>query len=97
MVYNDDCVQMSTVYRWAKKICKDGEPGKTDLCDQERSGWLVTATNELHMKKLGKLIKGNRQITQKKIAVKLGISQECALLMVFNIKRLVQDGFLTCQ
>jgi hypothetical protein len=34
VVYGDDCVDMSTVCRWAKK-CKEGQPGRADLCVNE--------------------------------------------------------------
>lgn len=74
-VYGEDCVDVSTVRRWAKK-CKGGKPGRTDLCDQERSGRPVTATDQFHVGKVDELIKDNRQITQREIAAKLGISQE---------------------
>ncbi|XP_070617038.1 protein GVQW3-like isoform X1 [Erythrolamprus reginae] len=74
-VYGVDCVDVSTVRRWAKK-CKGGQPGRTDLCDQERSGRPVTATDQFHVKRVDELIKDNQQITQREIAAKLGISQE---------------------
>lgn len=48
-----------------------------DLCDQQQSGWPVSTTNVFHMKKFGKQTKSNWQTTQRKIAVKLGILQEC--------------------
>lgn len=39
VVYGDDCVDVSTVRLWAKKInkSKDAEQVRADLCDQEWS------------------------------------------------------------
>jgi hypothetical protein len=34
VVYDVDCVDMSTVHHLAKK-CKDGEPGSSNLCDNQ--------------------------------------------------------------
>ena len=70
-----------TVLMWA--LCNTGPkhtrmvPGRADLCDKQLSGWPVTATDEIHKKKVDKLIKDNEHITQREAAVKLGILQEC--------------------
>jgi hypothetical protein len=64
VVYGDDCVDVSTVHRWAN-TCKDGEPGISDLCDKQRIGRTVTETDEFHKEQVDKMIKENRRITQK--------------------------------
>ena len=71
-----DCVDVSTVRRWASKF-KDGEAGTSDLHDNERVGRSVTATTELNMQKVDRLIQDDRRITQRDIASIIGISQEC--------------------
>jgi hypothetical protein len=67
VVYGDDCVDVSTVRRWAIRR-KDGEPGKSDLCDEQRVGRPVTATDEFHKEQVDEMIKENRRITQRQIA-----------------------------
>jgi hypothetical protein len=42
-----DCVDVSTVSHTAQK-CKVGEQGRAGLCDRQRSGRPLTATNEFH-------------------------------------------------
>ena len=44
-VDNDDCVDVRTVHRWAKKF-KNGKPGRADLCDKQWNAWPATATDE---------------------------------------------------
>jgi hypothetical protein len=75
IVYGDDCVDMNSVQRWAKKFM-DGKSGQADLYDKQQSGQPVTATDEFHKKKVGEMIKDYQWITQTETAVKLGISQE---------------------
>jgi hypothetical protein len=65
---------LSTVRCWDKK-CKDGKPGRANLCVKERSGQPATATSEFHKKKVGELIKEDQRITQRVTAVKFGILQ----------------------
>jgi len=49
-VYGNDCVDMNSVQRRAKK-CMDGKSGQADSYDKQQSGQPVTATNEFHKKK----------------------------------------------
>ena len=70
-----DCVDVSTVRRWATK-CKDADPQTSDLHDKERAGHPVTATGEFHKDKVDRLIQDDRRITQQAIASKIGISKE---------------------
>jgi hypothetical protein len=56
VVYGDDCVDESTVRRWAYR-CKDGERGKPDLCEKQRIGRPVTITDEFHEEQLDEIIK----------------------------------------
>jgi transposase len=62
VVYGDNCVDVSTVRCWAYRS-KDGEPGKYDLCDKQRTGRPVTATDEFHKEQVDEMIKENRRIT----------------------------------
>ena len=65
---------MSTVRRWVGRF-KDGELGQADLSDKTRSGRPVTASDQLHQDFVQELIRGNRRIKQKEIAVALGVSK----------------------
>jgi len=40
-VYGDQCVDVSTVSRWVRRL-KDGEFGQADLSDKTRSGRSLT-------------------------------------------------------
>ena len=55
---------------------KDGELGQADLSDKTRSGRPVAASDQLHQDGVEELIRGNRRIKQKEIAVALGISKD---------------------
>jgi transposase len=66
VVCGDDCVNVSTVRRWANR-CKDGEPEKSDLCDKQRIARPVTETDEFHKEQVDEMIKENRRITQRQI------------------------------
>jgi hypothetical protein len=74
-VYSDDCVDVSTVHHWANRH-KDGEPGKSDLCDKQQLGQPVTETNEFHKEQVDEMIKENQRITQTQTA-KGSKAQEC--------------------
>ena len=74
-VYGDQCVDVSTVRCWVRQF-KDGELGQADVRDKTRSGRPVTASDLLHQDHVEELIRGNRRIKQKEIAVALGISKE---------------------
>jgi hypothetical protein len=49
---------------------------EASLCDKERSGKPVTATDESHLEHVEKVIGENCQIKLKNTAVELGISKE---------------------
>lgn len=72
VIFGDD---VSTVSHQATKR-KDSDLGRAGLCDQEQSRLCVTAPNKCQMGKVDDLIKNNQQVTQREIAVKLGISQQ---------------------
>jgi len=74
-VYGDQCVDVSTARRWVRRF-KDGELGQGYLSHKTRSGRPVTASDQLHQDRVEELIRGNRRIKQKEIAVALGISKE---------------------
>jgi len=74
-VYGDQCADVSTVRRWVRRF-KDGELGQADLSDQTSSGRPVTANDQLHQDRVEEVIRGNRRIKQKEIAVALEISKE---------------------
>jgi histone-lysine N-methyltransferase SETMAR len=71
-VYDEDTVDISTVRRWVRKSKASG--GNLDVSDQPRSGRPTTSTNEQNKQKVNELIRENRRITQRTIAVTLGIS-----------------------
>ena len=48
-VYGDQCVDVSTVGRWVKRL-KDGELVQADLSDKTRSGRPVTASDKIALK-----------------------------------------------
>ena len=73
-VYGDQCVDVSTVRCWVRRF-KDGDLGQADLSDRTRSGRPVTASDQLHQDRVEELIRGNRRIKQKEIAIALGISK----------------------
>jgi len=96
--YGDQCVDVSTVRRWVRWL-KDGELGQADLSDKTRSGRLVTASDQLYQDRVEELIRGNRRIKQKEIAVALGISlrREWDTLLVFlDSESFVPDGYRAC-
>jgi hypothetical protein len=51
------------VYGERSASLEDGEPERADLCDKQRSGRTMTATDEFHKIRFDELIKGNRRIT----------------------------------
>jgi hypothetical protein len=64
------CVEVSTSRRWVRQF-KDGELGQADLSDKTRSGRPATASDQLHQDRVEKLIRGNRRVKQKEIAIAL--------------------------
>uniref|UniRef100_A0A803TTG2 T-box domain-containing protein n=1 Tax=Anolis carolinensis TaxID=28377 RepID=A0A803TTG2_ANOCA len=66
-----DCVDVSTVHRWASKF-KDVEVGTSDLREETKS-WTST---KFHKQKVDRLIQDDRHITQREISSIIGISQE---------------------
>ena len=75
VVCGDQYVDVSTVRRWVRWF-KDGELGQADLNDKTRSARPVTAFDQLHQDRVEELIRRNRRIKQKEIAVALEISKE---------------------
>jgi len=53
---------------------KDGELGQAGLSDKTGSGRFVTTSGQLHQDRVHELIRGNRRIKQKEIAIALGVS-----------------------
>jgi len=74
-IYGDQCVDVSTVRCWVRRY-KDGEVGQGDLSDKTRSGRPENASDQLHQGCVEELIRGNRRIKQKEIAIALEISKE---------------------
>jgi len=91
-VDGDQCVDVSTVRRWVRRF-KDGELGQADLSDRTRSEGLG-----LHQDRVEELIRGNRRIKQKEIAVALGISKERVghFIGVLDSEKFVPDGYRAC-
>jgi len=74
-VYGDQRFLVSTERCWVRRF-KDGEVSQADLSDKTRSGRPVSPSDQLHQDRVEELIRGNRRIKQKEIAVALGISKE---------------------
>ena len=55
VVYGDECDE-STARRWTNR-CKEGESGKSELCDKVRIGRPVTAIDKFHRGWVDELIK----------------------------------------
>jgi transposase len=68
-VYGDVCMGTSSVRRWVKHF-KDGN---TDIVDQPRCGRPRIAATERNKQKVDELIKEDRRITVREIAVQLGV------------------------
>ena len=87
-VYGDQFADVSTVRRWVRRF-KNVELGQADLSDKTRSGRSVTASDQLHQDCVEELIRGNRRIKQKEIAVALGISKERVghIIVVFGFRK----------
>ena len=92
------CVDVSTVRRWVRRF-KDGELGQADLIDKTRCGRRpVTANDQLHQDGVEELIRGNRRIKQKEIALALGTSKERVghNLVFLGSENFVPDGYRAC-
>ena len=74
-VYGENTVNRTTVNRWAFQL-RECEPGRANIVDQPRSGKPVSVTDDKHQKQVDLMIKHDRRITQKQIAVRLGMSKE---------------------
>lgn len=96
VVYGDDCVDVSTVCRWAK-ISRDCELGRANFCDKQQHGRPATATDEFHKIKVDELRTINRSLKGKLLS-SLAFHRNIwvTLLIFFNIGKFVQDGFLEC-
>jgi hypothetical protein len=60
-VYGDVCMGVSTVRTWVKHF-KDGN---TDIADQPRCDWQITAATERNKQKFNELIREDQRITEK--------------------------------
>ena len=96
-VYGDQCVDVSAVRRWVMRF-KDGELGQADLSDKTQSGRPVTANDQLHQDCVEELIRGNRHIKEKEIAIALGISKERAghIIGVLGFQKFCARWVLKC-
>jgi hypothetical protein len=58
----------------------------------------VTASDQLHQDRVEELIRGNRRIKQKEIAVALGIFKEIVghTINVLGFRKFVPDGYCAC-
>ena len=96
-VYGDQCVDVSTLRRWVRRF-KDGELGPADLSDKTLSGIPLTASDQLHQDRVEEMIRGNRRIKQKEIAVALGIYKDRVrhIIGVLGFRKFVSDGYRAC-
>jgi len=96
-VYGDQCADVSTIRRWVRRF-KDGELGQADLSDKTLSGIPLTASDQLHQDLVEEMIRGNRRIKQKEIAVALGIYKDRVrhIIGVLGFRKFVSDGYRAC-
>ena len=74
-VYGDPCFSDSSVRQWVRRF-KEEDPVETNLHDRKRSDRPLCASYVLHQEHVHSLVKANRRVTQKDIALGVGISKE---------------------
>lgn len=74
-LYCSACVNISTVSRLVRTV-KGNTPDTTNLHHHAYSGWPITTTASQHKAHSDELIRANRRVRQKHIAIILGISTD---------------------
>ncbi|GBN40091.1 hypothetical protein AVEN_222493-1 [Araneus ventricosus] len=70
-VYGEQCLARCTVFQW----CQRYEAGRVNIKDSPRPGLTHVVTNSATISDVDELIRQNRQITTREIAVELSISK----------------------
>ncbi|GBO42001.1 hypothetical protein AVEN_208065-1 [Araneus ventricosus] len=70
-VYGEQCLARCTIFRW----CQRYEGGRVSIKDLPRPGQAHVVTNSTTTSAVDELIRKNRQITTREIAVELSISK----------------------
>lgn len=72
---------------------RDSEVEKAIFSDQDRCGWPVTVTDEIHKRKFEDLVQANRRIKQKDMPSVLGIPKKRVLTKCFASARQRKASF----
>ena len=80
-VYGDAAVDRSTVGRWVKRVQTSGN-AETELHDQPRSGRPVTSTAPDMLNRADAIIRADRRITTRQLALQLSVSIGSACAMI---------------
>ncbi|GBM92856.1 hypothetical protein AVEN_246783-1 [Araneus ventricosus] len=70
-VYGEQCLARCTIFQW----CQRCEAGRVSIKDLPRSGQAHVVTNSVTISAVEELIRQNRRITTREIAVELSISK----------------------
>ncbi|GBO02211.1 hypothetical protein AVEN_214572-1 [Araneus ventricosus] len=70
-LYGEQCLSRCTIFRW----CQRFEAGRVNIKDLPRPGQAHVVTNNATISAVDELIRQNRRITTREIAVKLSISK----------------------
>ncbi|GBL94022.1 hypothetical protein AVEN_207061-1 [Araneus ventricosus] len=73
-VYGEQCLARCTIFRW----CQRYEAGRVNIKDLPRPGQAHVVTNSATISAVDELIRHNRRITTREIAVELSISKGTA-------------------
>jgi len=68
--YGEDCVGLMQCYEWFKRF----KEGRMSVGEDSRPGRSSTSTNEDHVERVRGVILGNRRLTVREVADKMGIS-----------------------
>ena len=80
-VYGSCAVDRSTVGRWVQRV-KASESGETDLHDRPRSIRPATATSPDMLQRADVIIRADRRITSRQLAVQLSVSNGSAMAII---------------
>ncbi|GBM42798.1 hypothetical protein AVEN_228573-1 [Araneus ventricosus] len=73
-VYGEQCLARYTIFRW----CQRYEAGRVNIKDLPRSGQAHVVTNSATISAVDELIRKNRRITTREIAIELSINKGTA-------------------
>lgn len=74
-LYGESCMDVKNVRQWVRRA-KSCSRGKMSVFDEQRSGRPITVTHAENQRRVSAMIRENRRIRQRDIALKLEISQE---------------------